>query len=349
MNTQQKAATLINFVFFSSSIIAVYLIIKYALAYLIPFFVSFAFVYILQKPTIALSLRFKIPKNLLTLIFLLLILLGVGLILYFLLVKLIALFEDLPISGAALETVFSYFCGFVDGVSRHIPEGVRKYADFDTQSVLESISRYLSDFAVGAIESAVRKLPGFLFSVVISIVSACFLAFDYDNIIKFIKRQLSPESVKFVKKLKKIVNYSLFNLFRGYMILMLITFLEMLLGLTVIGVKNVVAISFLIAFVDMLPVFGTGVFLIPWSLYSAISGDIKTGIYLMVLYALCSGVRYFVEPKVIGKRVGMSPLISLFAMFIGLKFFGILGLLLFPLIVSIVIILAKNELIKLWK
>ncbi len=349
MNTKQKAATLINLVFFIVFIVAVYLLLKYAIAYLIPLIVSFAFVYILQKPTIAISEKTQIPKNILTLIFLILILFAVGLSVYFLFIKLIDLFTDLPISGNGLELVFSRFCGMVDGISNGLPDGLKKYTSIDSRSIINGVSQYISDFAVGLVESTVRKLPSFIFSVVISVVSSCFLAFDYDKIINFVKRQLSPESVMFVKKLKKVVNYSLFNLLRGYFILMLLTFLEMLLGLKFIGIENAVAISFLIAFVDMLPVFGTGIILVPWSIYAVLSGDASRGVYLMILYAVCAVVRYFAEPKIIGKKVGMSPFVSLLAMFIGLRFLGFAGLLFLPLITSIVLILNKNGLIKLWK
>ncbi len=349
MDTRKKAATLINLSFVLFVTISAYLIIKYAFAYMIPFLVSFAIVYILQTPSILLHKKFKIKKNIITLVLFLSILVFLGLIVWFISIKLIGLFGELLNGGLNIESIFTNICKAIDGFSDDIPMSLKGYVIFDSKIVVNEISQHISDFIMSMLEETLRYIPGIIFSTVISVVFAFFLAFDYDNIVCFIKRQLSSDSIKFVIRLKKIFNYSLFNLFKGYLIIMLFTFAEVCLGLTLIGIENSIAVSFIVAVVDMLPVFGTGVILIPWGVYLLISGQITRGICILILYVICAVVRYFAEPKIIGKKVGISPLVSLLTMFVGLKLFGISGLILLPFITSIILILNKSGYIKLWK
>ena len=288
MNIKQKSTLLINFLFYAIFGVASYLILKYAFAYMIPFLVSFMFVYVSQTPAIALQRKTGIPKNILTIMFLMIIVLSICGILFFMCIKIFRLFGDLFSNGVKLEDVFLEFCELVDNTAKKVPESVKRHIRFDSTTVVAAISGYFSKFALSLFEDLIRILPGFIFSTVISLVFACFLAFDYDNIITFIKRQLNDESIKLLSKFKSIANYSLFNFFKGYLILTLITFAEICLGLTLIGIENAIALSFIIAIVDLLPVFGTGIILIPWSLYLFLTGDIKIGISIFLLYIFCA-------------------------------------------------------------
>ena len=349
MNVKQKSVLLINLSFYVIFIAAAYLILKYAFAYMVPFLVSFMFVYISQAPSVALQQKTGIPKNILTIVFLAIIVLSISGILFFMFMKIFGLVGDWLSDGIKLEDIFLEFCELIDNTANKVPARVKQHISFDSTTVVDAVSNYFSKFILSLLEDLIRILPGFIFSTVISLVFACFLAFDYDNIVKFIKRQLNDESIKFFSKLKSIVNYSLFNFFKGYLILTLLTFTELCVGLTFIGVENSIALSFIIAIVDLLPVFGTGIILIPWSVYVFLAGDLKTGVGILLLYVFSVFVRNFAEPKIIGRKVGLSPLISLLTMFIGVKFFGLTGLISFPVITSIILILQKNGYIKLWK
>ncbi len=349
MQSKEKLTTIINVVYFLFFILVGYYILKYALAYLIPFFISFSIVYVLQKPAIAVSQKLKLSKSIVTLFMLILIAAVIVVAIYFIAASIFKFLTDFINEENGLQSIIDKAFRMIDNVSAKMPRPITRYVTINSQTVLSSLYKYLSEATISFAENAVKIVPGFIISTIVSFVSACFFAFEYDNIIIFIKRQMSNKSVKFMRRFKKIVNFSLYNLFKGYMIMMLITFVEMLIGLNLLGVNNSVAIAFIISLVDLLPVFGTGAILVPWSIYSMIFGRLHLGIGLLVLYGVYSALRYFTEPKVIGKNVGMSPLLSLISMFIGLNFFGITGLILLPLLVSITVILNKNELIRLWK
>ena len=57
---------------------------------------------------------------------------------------------------------------------------------------------------------------------------------------------------------------------------------------------------------------------------------------LCVLFVVISGVRQFSEPAILGKKVGLHPLFSMFSMYLGYKLFGFIGMLFFPFLSSLV-------------
>ncbi len=123
---------------------------------------------------------------------------------------------------------------------------------------------------------------------------------------------------------------SVFKLIKGYAILMLMTFLELLAGFLILRVKYALLLSLLIAVIDILPVLGTGTVLIPWGIAGLILKNTALGIGILVLYAVITVIRNFAEPKIIGKQIGINPLFTLLSMFIGIKLLGFAGVIIFP-------------------
>ena len=76
--------------------------------------------------------------------------------------------------------------------------------------------------------------------------------------------------------------------------------------------------------------------MVPWAIWSFITDNVGFGIGLLVLYAIVSTVRYILEPKIVGDSVGLHPLAALAAVFIGMKMFGIVGLILGPITLAVI-------------
>ena len=93
-----------------------------------------------------------------------------------------------------------------------------------------------------------------------------------------------------------------------------------------------------IGFVDALPILGSGTVMIPWAIISAVNGDIKLGIAIIIIYAIILIVRQMIEPKIVSNHVGIHPIFTLIAMYTGFRLTGILGLFIGP----IVLIILKN-------
>ena len=121
---------------------------------------------------------------------------------------------------------------------------------------------------------------------------------------------------------------------RACFILGLLTFLQAFIGLAVLGVPYAFLLALLIAAVDFLPLLGTGVILIPWGIICLLLGQIRLGIGLLILYGVTTLIRQVLEPKLIGDGLGLHPLLSLLAMYAGLRLFGVWGMILAPLVAA---------------
>lgn len=147
-------------------------------------------------------------------------------------------------------------------------------------------------------------------------------------------------------KIKDIFINSVLKLVKGYLILMLITLLELVAGLYLLRVKYAPIIALIISVVDVLPVLGTGTVVIPWGIIEIIMGNGAKAVGLFVLYAVITLVRSFAEPKIIGNQIGINPLFTLIAMFVGLKTLGFLGVLIFPTVLIVTVEYYKQQMDK---
>lgn len=194
----------------------------------------------------------------------------------------------------------------------------------------ESVSNVLNSIFKGAYITA-ASIPQALIFTVITIVSTYFITSDRDNISNFFSSQL-PE--KWIKQIKNIIT-NMFSALVGYIkaqcILMIITFTELFIGFNIIGINYSLLLAFIISVIDALPILGTGGFLIPWAIYSFFAGNLRLGISLLILYIVVLIVRQSIEPKILGYQIGVHPLVTLIAMYSGLKLFGFLGFILGPI------------------
>lgn len=142
---------------------------------------------------------------------------------------------------------------------------------------------------------------------------------------------------------------TLFVCIRSYALIMSITFVELAVGLTLIGVKNSVLIAFVIAVFDILPVLGTGGIMIPWMVITAVMGNPRLAIGLLVVYLVITVIRNIIEPKIVGSQIGLHPVVTLVSMFAGAQLFGVLGLFGFPIGLSLLGYLNDTDTIRIFK
>lgn len=106
----------------------------------------------------------------------------------------------------------------------------------------------------------------------------------------------------------------------------------MLLGFWILDTKNTLGLAAVITVVDAFPILGVGTVLVPWALLCLLRQDIARGIGLLAVYAVVWLVRSILEPKLVGKGLGLDPLVTLIAIYAGWKLWGILGMLLAPIL-----------------
>ena len=199
---------------------------------------------------------------------------------------------------------------------------------FEGGSVLAgTFSEWLMGFA-GTLLSLVPELVLFLLTMLLS----AYLFSSEDSALRNCVKRWLPE--KWTEKLYTILR-RLKTAVAGYckaqLLLMLVTFSILSVGFFLLHRPAVLPTAILIAAIDALPVFGVGSVLIPWSVISFLQGKSSLGLGLLVLYAVAGLTRTVLEPRFLGKQIGLHPLLTLLSLYAGYQLFGVAGMILVPI------------------
>lgn len=376
-----RRGRIINIVYLAMILGLGYLFVRYCFWIFFPFLLAFLLAVIVQKPANFLVRKTKIKKGITSTILILLLFLIAGGIISLLGMKLVdvikntidfitAKLTDLPsliddikywvintasilpdkIEAKFVASAGSWFDAIRDKSVTEIAAIIADSASGDEGFSLSSITTPLS-----GLWSTAKRIPSVFVAIIICILSSCFMAADYDWIANFIKNQLSPEHKRKLSISKRVVFQSLGKLFRSYALIICITGTEIFIGLNILSLiglyngGNIIVISVIVALLDILPVLGTGTFMIPWAIYSLITGKIGLAIGLFIVYAIIYVVRQVIEPKIVGGTVGLPPFITLMGMYVGSQLFGFIGIFLVPIMIIIVKLLNDEGVIHLWK
>lgn len=384
-SVEKRRRNIINIVYVAMILGLIYLFFKFAFGLFAPFIVAFFFAAVLQRPANFLARKTPLKKGLVSVVLVLLILGAVTTLLILTGARVAdeirglaawvgAKLDSLP---TLLETIREKLVHLVGYLPRSLAETARETIDHFFENTIYSADAtaaepeasaskvfggLMSKFDVSMLSKPVsgvwntaKQIPSIAVSVVISIIATCFMTAGYDDIANFIKRQFDPERRKMFSAAKGIFFSSILKMLKSYVIIICITFAEMFVGLTVlklIGVyqsEYLASVSIAVAVVDILPVLGTGTVLVPWAIISFITGNVGMGIGLLILYAAISVIRQVIEPKLVAANLGLPPIVTIMCMFIGLKLFGVLGMFVMPLMITMVKLMNDRGLLHVWK
>ncbi len=357
MKLEKRRQFIINFLYFAIILGIVILIARYALGVVMPFLIALL-VSLLLKPAVSFfHEKWKLPRGLTSILLVVVFYAILGLLLIVLGVQLFAaakaFFLTLPslYMNSVVPWMNRLFTSLQDFASRLDPQAAAAYNAVSsnlTMSLGDTIVN-LSKQVVGSVTSFTLKAPGFLLKLLITVIATVFLTVDFPKIKSFIMRQFTPRWRDLLHDARVHLGRTLWSYTRSYALILLITFGEIALGLTMIGIEHAVGIAVAIAIFDILPVVGSGLVLLPWTIFTLVSGNIVQGIGLAVLYVVVIVVRQIMEPKIVGDRVGLHPLVTLISMVAGTYLFGGIGLLGLPITVALIHALNKEGAIHLYK
>ena len=212
-----------------------------------------------------------------------------------------------------------------------LPQGTQDYLN----TIVEKAGDIINDLVGGIMSTnltfsnaglVVKSVAEGLLMTVITILLCYFLTAEHDNIIKVYHEKM-PEGIKKTYKMvmDNIVN-ALAGYFKAQLKIMICVFAILAVGFLCMRIEYAVWIALIIAFVDFLPVLCSGAIMWPWCLYEVVAGNYARAIVLFVLYIICQAVRQFLQPKMVADSIGLSPLATIFYMFIGYRVSGVLGM-----------------------
>jgi len=194
-------------------------------------------------------------------------------------------------------------------------------------SAITGLSGFFLNFAAG--------IPNLFIFFIVFLVAVYMFSFSLNTMKESFLSLFEEESRPKVDEVLQNLRKSIFGFLRSQIILSVLTYIITLAGFLILGVKFALAIALLVVIVDIMPILGTGSVLVPWASYLLLTGDIYTGVGLIVLFIFITVFRRVVEPKVLGDAVGIGALPALISLYVGLKLVGLIGVFLGPLVVII--------------
>ncbi len=354
--TEKRRRFIINFAYVGVITLIVYLVFKYLLGILMPFIIGFFIASALSALARVISKKFSLSKKFVSVVLVFLFYLTVGTLAVFASIKLFVaigkIFAHLPeLYNSSIAPALSKLFDFIGGVLKKFDNSLSSdYGSLfeNVELSLGSAVSTLSISAVSFISGLLANLPMFIIELVLGIVSTFFFAADYANITGFIMSLFPQKSREKICNVKKSLMSILIKYGKSYFLIMMITFGELYLGLTLAGVKNALVPSFLIAVFDILPILGVGLVLVPWGVFSLLAGQVRLGSMILILFVIISIVRNIIEPKIVGREVGLHPVLALISMFVGTRLFGLIGLFGLPTVLSLIKSLEDSGVIRLW-
>ena len=351
MSTEKKKKFIIDVTYLALILVLGYLLLQYALPLLLPFVLAFLIAYVLRRPIRFLSRVLHAPKGLVAVLLVVLTYGTIGLLLALAGIRITAtitsVVQQIPslYSAYILPELTDFFAWLEDLLAKLDPSLMSALQELQSQllNMLWQLVSSLSVVLVGGVSIATSfatSLPGFLIRLLLMVISTFFIAVDYQKI------QGSTRNL--VLQVKAYVVGTLFVCIRSYALIMSITFVELSVGLTLIGVNRAILVALLIAIFDILPVLGTGGIMIPWVILSALGGDLPHAFALLVLYVIITVIRNIIEPRIVGAQIGLHPVLTLMSMFVGNHLFGIVGLFGLPILLSLLRYLNDNGTISLF-
>lgn len=377
MTAIEKRRNFIINTFYTLIIVGLFcLFVKYAFWLLAPFIFALLLAMLLQGPVDFVAGKTKARKGLVSTALVLLAVFGVGtvvgLVLTRIFTELKGFFQFLVMKMENASAFIAQVRDWLYDLLHFLPQGL---TDSVVQSAEGFLTKLLGSGAVaeaagvhaaggfdlsllssplGAIWGTAKQIPLFAVSVLVAIVSACFMTADYQTIRTFTLAQAGKKAPTLVRT-KRLIFQTVGKMAKAYGLILFVTFVELMIGLTILKAVGlfaggyIFAIALVTALIDIVPVLGTGTVLIPWALWLLLTGKLGLGVGLIVIYAVITVIRQIIEPKLVASQLGLPAFVTLMAMYIGTQLFGVLGLFLLPLTIMILKVLNDEEVIRLYK
>ena len=323
---------------------AIYFFFKYGFAIFLPFLIGWSVSLVIVPLAKRLSGknegRGKAVSVILFLILISLVVVLLALAFDRLIFEVQRLMERFADDSAKASDIIDKALDFAASITEHIPFLDRLAGGEDSgirQRIDGFVSDVISDFVTGLTTkipvwfgAVIGAFPSIILFIIVTLISGFYFCIDLGNVHAGIKSVLPRGVAEKLTPLKRRITGTAMKYLRAYVLLLLLTFGELFIGFSILGIDYALLLAALIAIIDILPVLGVGSVLIPWAVILLISGNYYHGIGLLIIYACVTIIRQISEPKIVGGSLGIHPLLTLISMYAGFKLFGIFGMILGP-------------------
>lgn len=326
-------------ILFISGGIVVWLASKYLLPLILPFIAALILALAAEPLVCAIENRFRMRRSaasgigitaILGLLLLITVLFGTLLFHWM---------SNLTVTAPALlstiEQSLSALHSYLNGLCEKVPDGLGTLLTAfvedlfaDGTLILQQAFQKLISMATGA----VSNLPRQAINIGTFLIAGFMFSAKLPKIKVYLSRKLPAKKTNALLQTAQKIKHSLLGWLLAQIKLIGLTFLVLCIGFLLLRITPAPLWAFLIALIDALPILGTGTILIPWSILCLIRGNVIRGIALAAIYVIAMLLRSILEPRLVGKQLGLDPLVTLLTIYVGYRLWGFAGMILAPVL-----------------
>lgn len=332
----------------AGALLLLFLLVPHLSGLFMPFLIALVVAWFLNPPVRWLQKKLGISRKVISMILILLGYIGVGGALYGLgwaafsqVRSLVENWGEIRASAfAMLENVGDYFGRFQSLLPSSLAGSLENLSE-KLMDWVENIIPTALNVTVGGGMGFVSRIPSFVVATVVFMMASYFITADYPRI-RFLVTDRVPEAVHtFCSDFRRIFVEAFGGYIKSQLILSLGVFVILTVGFFLMGQPYGLLLALLLSVLDFIPIIGAGTVMVPWAVICLVTGAYMTAVALMVIWGIICLFRRVAEPKVLGSQTGLSPILSLVGIYVGMRAGGVLGMVLGPLLLLVCINLAK--------
>lgn len=235
--------------------------------------------------------------------------------------------------------------GWLAGLGDFVPQGVITTGEDLMAAVMDwarglDFSGWLAQMA-GQAPSMAANVSNFAVALVVFVMASYFITGDYPRLRFELTDRVPMVARDFCRSLKDIFMSAFGGYIKSQLILSLGVFLILTVGFLFMGQPYGLLLAFALAVLDFIPIIGAGTVMVPWAVIDMVLAQYGEAAGLMAVWGVIVLFRRFAEPKILGNQTGLSPILSLVGIYVGMKLGGVLGMVVGPLLLLVCINLAK--------
>ncbi|OUN20426.1 sporulation integral membrane protein YtvI [Pseudoflavonifractor sp. An85] len=240
-----------------------------------------------------------------------------------------------------LDRVLEWFGGLQDLLPGEAYNAGERFAQLVEAWVRDiDVSGWLKVVADRA-PSLVGQVSAFVVAAIVFLMATYFITADYPRLRLFITIRVPAPARSFCGEVRRIFMEAFGGYLKSQLIISFVVFVILAVGFFIIGQPYSLILALGFAVLDFIPIIGSGTIMVPWAVVDIIVGNYTHAVQLMVIWGIIALFRRLGEPKILGDQTGLSPILSLIGIYVGMLVGGVLGMIVGPLLLLVLINLAK--------
>lgn len=305
-----------------------------------PFVLALIFTWIFEPLVRFLDAKHILPRKALSIILILLLCSLLGGLLFLVGYQ---LFQELSALSLNWQTVWGQitqaveqFTASASRLLNFFPEDIRVAAGQASAKLMDWLADVGTTTLLPKTTSFAASIPGGFLSLLFFLMGTYFIMSDYPRISATVTGWMPVNVKAFFRFLLRTFQAAFNGYIRAQLLLSLGVFAILAVSFTLMRVPYGLLLALLLGVMDFIPIIGAGTVMVPWALVELVMGDWRTALLLMVVWGIIVIFRRTMEPRFLGSQTGLHPVLSLLGIFVGMRCFGLLGMVLGPMVLLVI-------------